>query len=589
LERRLAAILAADVAGYTALMGTDEAGTLQRLTDLRREFLEPLIADHHGRVVKVMGDGLLLEFASVVDAVACALAWQDGMAGLQEEAEEEKQLRFRIGINVGDVIVEDGDIHGDGVNIAARLEGMAEPGGICLSGDAYRQARAKVEAEFEDLGDQNLKNVSEPVRVYRVAGECFSNSTYATGQEPLALPDRPSIAVLPFTNMSGNKGEDYFSDGITEDIITELSRFSSLFVIARNSSFAYKGRSVDVRQVAQQLGVRYILEGSIRRANNRIRITAQLIDSETGNHIWAERYDRDFGDIFALQDEITREVVGSIAPQIELAELERGRRLRETNVSAYERALKAQALTYDAGRLADANRLVEAMSVARDALTLDERSTHALWTFGMGCVFQHVYGWSDDPAGTLNRAVETADRMISIDPSNAKSYVLRAWAHQYRREYELALADYRRALDLNPNLALNLITMAWSEAVAGLATDAREHAQTALRLSPRDTDIWLGWAYAALEVAGFIEDNFAEAVKWGRLAIQMHGQMPFRRVVMVAACGHLDDAETARSHVEALRAFAPKFLPAVLSSEIEVFKLPKHNALLIEGLRKAGL
>jgi TolB-like protein len=393
----------------------------------------------------------------------------------------------------------------------------------------------------------------------------------------------PSLVVLPFANFSDDPEQEYFSDGITEDIITELSRFSELIVIARNSSFAYKDLPVDIKQLARELGVSYVMEGSVRREGGRLRITAQLIEAESGGHIWAEKYDRELGDVFALQDEITRHVVGSIAPQVELKELERSRELSDTNLSAYELALRAQALTYDAVRKADPNLLVQALSLASAALELDNRSTHALWTRGMGCVFQHIYG------GALTSAIETADHLIGIDPSNAKSYVVRAWAHQYCREYDLALADYRRALELNPNLALNLFTMAWSEAVAGLAAEAREHALMALKLSPRDTDIWLGWAYASLELASFIEGDFTEATKWGRAAIQMHARMPNRQVVMVAGYGYLGDLQAAKSHVDALKAFAPDFLPAVLSSEIEVFKLPEHNALLVEGLRRAGL
>jgi len=399
----------------------------------------------------------------------------------------------------------------------------------------------------------------------------------------------PSLAILPFDNLSGDATQEYFSDGITEDIITELSRFSELVVIARNSSFAYKDLPVEIRQVARELGVGYVMEGSVRRDGERLRITAQLIEADGGGHIWGEKYDRKLGDVFDLQDEITRHVVGSIAPQVELAELERSRKLSHTNLSAYELALKAQALTYDAVRMADPDMLDQAMSLARAALELDDRSTHALWTRGMGCVFQHLYGWGDDPGGALTSAIETANRLIGIDPSNARSYVVRAWAHQYRREYDLALADYRRALELNPNLALNLFTMAWSEAVAGLAGDAREHAQAALKLSPRDTDIWLGWAYATLELASFIEGDFSEAVKWGRLAIQMHSRMPARQVVMVAGYGYLDDPESARSHTETLMDFAPDILPAVLAGKYEVFKLPEHNTLLVEGLRRAGL
>ena len=321
-----------------------------------------------------------------------------------------------------------------------------------------------------------------------------------------------------------------------------------------------------------------MLEGSVQRGGNRLRITAQLLDTDSGGHIWGEKYDRDLEDVFELQDEITRNVVGSIAPQVELAEMERSRKLSGANLSAYELALKAQALTYDAVRLADPNILEQAMSVADTALKLDYRNTHALWTKGMGYVFQHICCWGDDPDGALTSAIETADHLIRIDPSNAKSYVIRAWAHQYRREYDPAIADHLRALELNPNLALNLFTMAWSEAGAGFATEARKHALMALRLSPRDTDIWLGEAYATLELASFTESEFAEAIKWGRLAIQMHARMPARQAVMVAGYGYLEDLEAAKSHVEALKAFAPDFLRDVLSGKIEMCKLPEHNA-----------
>jgi TolB-like protein len=586
LERRLAAILAADVAGYTALMGADEAGTLRRLTGLRREFLEPLIDKHHGRIVKLMGDGLLVEFASVVDAVTCALAWQNGVAEREAVADEDTRLHFRIGINLGDVIVDGDDIHGDGVNIAARLEGLAEPDGICLSYDAYRQTRGKMEVSFEDLGERDLKNVAEPVRVYRVAGDSSGTARATSGRNALPLPDKPSIAVLPFTNRSGDTEQDYFSDGITEDIITELSRFSSLFVIARNSSFTYKGQAVDVRRVASELGVRYVLEGSIRRSGNRIRITAQLIDSTIGNHIWAERYDRQLEDIFELQDEITRTVVGSIAPQIELAEVERSRRLSRDKLTAYELALKAQALFYDGVGATDPTLLDQAETEVATALTLDPRNIHALWTKSLINLYRHVFHWGNDPDAALASSIETTEILIQIDASNAQAYMVRAWSNLYRRNFDAALADHRRALALNPNLTLNLFAMAWSEAIAGLAEEARKHAQMALRLSPRDADIWRGEAYSAMALASFYEGDFAETIKWARLANQMQ---PVNQSLLVAAHAYLGDLESAEAHAQALKAFAPDFLRAVLSGKVEVCRLPEHNKLLVEGLRKAAL
>jgi adenylate cyclase len=321
LERRLAAILFADVASYTALMGADEVGTLRRLNELRKECLEPLIEEHHGRVVKLMGDGFLVEFASVVDAVACAQAWQDGVAVREAAIDEDKRLQFRIGINLGDVIVEGADIHGDGVNIAARLEGLAEPGGTCLSREVFRQCKGKINAVFEDMGEQDLKNVAEPVQVYRIISGHSVGIAPISAAGPLPLPKKASIAVLPFTNMSSDAEQDYFSDGITEDIITSLSRFSELFVIASSTSFTFKGKSLAVQKVAHQLGVHFIMEGRVRKSANQVRINVQLSDGSTGNQIWADRYQGDLSDSFELQDAVTQQVVGHIVPEITKAEI----------------------------------------------------------------------------------------------------------------------------------------------------------------------------------------------------------------------------------------------------------------------------
>jgi TolB-like protein len=513
------------------------------------------------------------------------------MIGREADLPDDRRIRLRIGVNLGDIIVEGSDIYGDGVNVAARLETLADPGGICVSRTVFNHVKGKVDLGFEDLGEQQVKNIDQPVRVYQVALDSGAQASDGAGAitgraAALDLPDKPSIAVLPFNNMSGDPEQEYFSDGITEDIITELSRFSSLFVIARNSSFAYKGQAVDLRQVAQDFGVRFVLEGSIRRAGKRVRITAQLIDSETGKHIWAERYDRDLEDIFALQEEITQNVVGAIAPQIELAELERGRKLSGAGLTAYELALKAQALFYDGVRVADPKTLDRAEAEVDTALTLDPRNSHALWTKSLIYMYRHVFRWGDDPDAALASCDELTESLIHIDASNAQPYMIRAWSHMYRRKFDAALADHRRAQALNPNMASNLFAMSWSEAIAGLPDEAREHARLALRLSPRETDIWLGEGYSALALASFYEGDFSETVKWGHLAYQ---KQPVLQGLMVAANAYLGDLEQAKSHAQSLKAFAPEFLPAVLSGEIEVCKLPEHNALLVEGLRKSGL
>ncbi|MBM3524801.1 MAG: adenylate/guanylate cyclase domain-containing protein, partial [Alphaproteobacteria bacterium] len=369
MERRLAAILAADVAGYSRLVERDEEGTVARLRAHRRELIDPAIAAYRGRLVKTTGDGLLVEFASAVDALRCALAVQRGMAERNAAAPSERRMDLRIGINSGDVIVDGDDLLGDGVNVAARLEALAEPGAICVSGRVREDAAGKVEVGFEDSGEQRLKNIERPVRVYRVRAGTEGSAAPAGIDAPLALPDRPSIAVLPFANMSGDPEQEYFTDGISEDIITELSRFRSLFVIARNSSFTYKGKPVDVKQVGRELGVRYVLEGSIRRAANRVRVTAQLIDATTGSHIWAEKYDRVLEDIFAVQEEVTQAIVAAMAPHIEASEFERMRQVRPGSLDAYELAMRGWAAAWTAlGDPNDRDTRDEALRCAREAL-----------------------------------------------------------------------------------------------------------------------------------------------------------------------------------------------------------------------------
>ncbi len=362
-ERRLAAILAADVAGYSRLMGADEEGTLAALKAHRRELVDPTIAEHRGRIVKTTGDGLLAEFASVVDAVRCAVAIQEGMAERDAAVPEDRRIAFRIGVNLGDIIIDEDDIYGDGVNVAARLEGLAEPGGICIGRAARDQVRDRLDLDLEDIGEQAVKNIARPVRVFRVK----LPAPEAEAPAALALPDKPSIAVLAFANMSGDPEQEYFADGIAEDIITALSRFRWFFVIARNSSFTYKGQAVDVKQVARELGVQYVLEGSVRKAGNRVRITAQLIDALTGRHVWAERYDRDLTDIFAVQDEITETIAGAVAPSFVSAEARRAERKRPEDLDAWDLALKGNWHLAQSGRenVAAAVSLFEA-AIARE-------------------------------------------------------------------------------------------------------------------------------------------------------------------------------------------------------------------------------
>ncbi len=588
MERRLAAIFAADVVGYSRLMGEDEAGTLARLKSLRKELVQPEITGGHGRIVKLMGDGLLAEFPSVVEAVRCAVDIQRAMVGRETGLPDERRIRLRIGVNLGDIIVEGSDIYGDGVNLAARLEGLADPGGICISGKVYEEVGNKLPAVFEDLGEREVKNIREPVRVYRWTGAAPDLLPGNMGAEgALPLPDKPSIAVLPFDNMSGDPEQEYFSDGITEDIITELSRFSGLFVIARNSSFAFKGEPVDVRRIARELGVRYVLEGSIRRAGNRVRINAQLIDKETGSHIWAERYDRDVEDVFDLQEEITSNVVASIAPQIEMAEMERVRGARNTKFTSYDLALKALALWYEGELLGRPDILQQSIDVTKDSLQRDSRNVHALWTQAMAYFVQFLYRWGPAPDEALNQSWAAVERFFEIDSSNSHAYTARALVHHFRGEHDAAIADFRRAYTLNPNFATNIILMAWCESLSGLTQEARKHAALGLRLSPRDNVIWLGTAYLALAQASFADGDFEKTRDWVKLAVQMHPKAPIRRALMIACCGSAGDLKEAARHAAELKAFAPDFLRTILRGEMSLYKMPKHNALLVDGLRKA--
>src|SRR5258707_10936745 len=399
VERRLAAILAADVAGSCRLIGIDEEGTLAQLKALRKTLFDPKITDHRGRIVKNTGDGALVEFASVVDAVRCADEIQRGMAEQNTDVPQDKRIEFRIGIHVGDIIIADDDIFGDGVNIAVRLEGIAEPGGICISDDAHRQGRGKVESTLEDMGSQSLKNIAEPMRAWRACSGKSSSPTTRLPTEtaqPLALPDKPSIAVLPFQNMSGDPDQDYFADGMVDEITTALSRFKSLFVIARDSSFTYKGRAVDIKQVGRDLGVRYVLEGSVRKAAGKVRITGQLIDAITGAHLWADRFEGDLSDIFALQDRMTESVVSSIEPKMFQTEVDLAAR-RPNNLSAYDLCLRAVPHLYSFTRGGSA----EALRLASRALEIDPRHGFAA-TLAGSCHFQNVtQGRAADPKSEI--------------------------------------------------------------------------------------------------------------------------------------------------------------------------------------------
>ena len=509
VERRLAAILAADVSGYGRLMGIDEEGTLAALKAYRREIIDPKIAQHRGRIVKTTGDGVLVEFASTVDAVRCAIDIQRAMPARSADMSPEKKIEFRIGINVGDIIVDDEDIFGDGVNVAARLESISEPGGICISDVVHQQVSGRVEAGFADLGDQNLKNIARPVRAYRIElEEARAEPPAAAPAAPaaFALPDGPSIAVLPFQNMSGDAEQDYFCDGLVEDIITTLSKLAGLRVIARNSTFVYKGRSVDVREAAKQLGVRYVLEGSVRKSGNRIRITAQSIDAKDGAHLWAERYDRAIDDIFAIQDEIT--LVLATEMQVKLTEGEQAR-LRYTttkNVEAW--TYWVQGLSHYRGPATKEN-MGPARLYWEKALALDPTSAALNAMLGFMHCLDARFGWWDDRETALGKARTYTDKALELEPANADAYRTSSVVLLAQGRYDEAVVDAKRSVQLAPGSADVAELASFVLASSGFPEEAVILIEKAMALSPNYPPVYLGILGNAYRLSGRIEEAIA--------------------------------------------------------------------------------
>lgn len=485
--------------------------------------------------------------------------------------------------------------HRDRVVTRTELLEQLWPGKVVT--DAALGVRLKdVRKAVGDTGNQQRLIKTLHRRGYQFVGDVTVVDSDATADIALGpstrtlpeLPDKPSIAVLPFLNLSNDQDQEYFSDGISEDIITALTYFPGLFVISRNSSFSYKGQHINTKSVAQQLGVRYLLEGSVRRSADRIRISAQLVNARSENQIWAEKFDGELGDIFTLQDEITRKIVSSIGPQIELAEVERGRKLHPASLSSYELALKAKSLIYDAYREGDLDGLADATQFAEEALQLDELNTHALWILSVVWADLYLYQWGREPASSLDIAMQSAERLIKVDSGDARGYTTRGCCHILRHDFELGLADFDRSLELNPNSALNLFWCAWGESLAGQTQKAIDHAELGLRLSPREMDVFLGVAYLSLQQAYFAESDFDNAMQAGQKSIQMQSRAPIRRALMIASCGFVGDLRQAQMHAETLAAFSPGFVDSILNGELVLYRLPAHNQLVQQGLELAG-
>jgi TolB-like protein/class 3 adenylate cyclase len=585
VERRLVAIFAADVEGYSRLMGRDEIATLRALTE-RRQILDGLIASHRGRIANTAGDSVLAEFASAVDAVQCAVEAQAAWAEANDRVPPDRRVKFRIGVHVGDVMVRAGDLFGDGVNIAARLQSSAAADGICISSAAHEQVKKILPLTFVDQGMQYLKNV-EPIRAYAVsvAAEPSQAARLADTQTPLALPDKPSIAVLPFTNMSSDPEQDYFADGMVDDIITALSHFKALFVIARNSSFTYKGRAVDVKQVGRELGVRYVLEGSVRKAANRVRITGQLVDTATGAHLWADRFDGGLGDIFDLQDQVTESVVGAIAPAVEKAEIERARRKPTDSLDAYALYLRGLARYYQFGSR-QAND--EALRLFNSAIELDPDFASAYGRAALCYVWAKTNGWFSDTANEIAEVKRLAQRAAELGKDDAIALAASGHALAYVvRDLGVGAGLIDRALALNSNLAEAWHFGGWVKNWLGEPEAAIERFARAMRLSPLDP--WVTAMRGGTAHAHFFLGRYDEAASWAAMALQDRPDyQPGLRIAAAsnAMAGRLEQAHKAMAR---LRQLNPALRVSTLKDVRGPYRRAEDLSRYEEGLRRAGL
>jgi TolB-like protein/class 3 adenylate cyclase/Tfp pilus assembly protein PilF len=621
VTRKLAAILSADVVGYSRLMRADEEGTLAALKAHRRELIDGTIARHHGRIVKTTGDGLLVEFASVVDAVRGAVEVQRGMAARNTEVPAERRIDFRIGVNLGDVIDEGDDLYGDGVNVAARLQALADPGGVLISGPTYDQMAGKVDVGFADLGEQQVKNIAEPVRVYRVlleadaAGKLVGRAParsqrwrwaaaaavvliaasgaatwwlklWAPELEPASierfafpLPEKPSIAVLPFDNLSDDPKQEYFADAITEDVITELSRFSEFFVIARNSSFAYEGEPVPVRKVAEDLGVRYVLEGSVRKSSDGLRITAQLVDAMSGTHVWAERYDRGQDDLFAIQDEIVERIAGTLGGpggRIELVERARAMRKSAPNLTAYDYYLRGR----EAFARFTEEGFAEARRMYRKAIELDRDFARPYASLAWVNILELKWGRTNDPEKTLERAYDFARKAATLDSDDYRSHWGLGVVYMWKRQHAQAIAEYERALALSPNNANLYAEMADALTYVGRADESIELAKKAIRLNPNYPD-WYLWNLAA---GYFLTKRYEDALA----TLNKMGNPADAHRLLAATYAQLGRGDEARAEAEKFLEINPDFSIARWAAT-QPYQDPDYFASYVEGLRRAGL
>jgi adenylate cyclase len=587
VNRKLAAILAADVVGYSRLMGADEEGTLSALKQHRQSVFDPAVAAHNGRIVKLIGDGTIVEFGSVVDAVNCALSVQRADDALPSEALQQPKIILRIGINLGDVIIEGDDIYGDGVNIAARLEPLAEPGGICVSSIVNESIGNRIEVQFKDAGDISVKNIDRPIRIWKwhpSATPDIGKPKAKADKTEAALPNvaTASIAILPFTNMSGDPEQEYFSDGISEDIITDLSKIAGLTVIARNSSFAYKGRSVDIRDVGRELGVHSVLEGSIRRAGKRVRITAQLIDATNGAHLWADRYDRDLTDIFEVQDDVTRRIVDALKITLSPAEKARLADAETSNVAAYDCVLRGR--EFMLGKEKNIETFRQAVKYFKAALEHDPNYSVAYACLGFGYMFDYQNRWTENPDKSLSIAKEYARQAIEKDPNEPLARCVSALAASYEKDLDRAKAEIEVALKLNPSLALAHNLRGTIRTFAGQPLDAIPEIEQAMRLDPALGPQFLHFLGLAYLIAG----KYETAAVLLRQRVILVPNTDFTRAILASALGHLGEVDDARRVWAELIAINPAYSFADHVGR-QPFKRHEDVDRIADGLKKAGV
>jgi adenylate cyclase len=585
VERRLAAVLAADVAGYSRLMGRDEERTLEQLKALRRTLVDPAVAVHRGRIVKSTGDGLLAEFASAVDAVRFAVELQQTMAKENAAVPAELRIEFRVGIHVGDIIIDEQDIFGDGVNIAARLEGIAAPGGVCISDDAQRQIRGKVDVLFEDMGPQALKNISEPMRSWRLQfgdhGSAVQPSLPPSAAQPLALPDKPSIVVLPFDNMSAEPGQDYLADGIVEAITAALSRIRSFFVIARSSAFTYKGRATNARDIGRELGVAYLLEGSVQKIGNRLRIIVQLIETEAGAHVWSSRYDGTIDEFFDLEDRITEQVAGALQPSVRIAEIERSRRKRPQDLGSYDYTMRAMPHVWALEKEESAR----AIELLEKALAIDPTYPLALSLAGWCHAQRSVYNWSDDLAESQLKAQSLAEQAAQMSGDDPIILAVLGTVHTFVRNHGTARVLLERAVTIDPNAAWAWSRLGWVECYADQSQKSIENFERALRLSPIDPMNFNN--YVGMGSAHEIAQEYDQAIAFYRRALQERPNATWIYRNLAASLAGADRMEEAKQVFAAMIRSYPdltvsKFKQAMVFS-------PGKLERMAENLRKLGL